>query len=130
MKKLIISLIVAVSVLSPMLAVPTVAFAQSDPLRDACVGKAFSESSACKNRTVGNPLLGPDGIITKIAQILVIVVGIVSVIVIIVGGFKYIISMGDPSALKSARDTIIYAVVGLVIAVVAQSIVSFVLRKL
>ncbi len=60
-------------------------------------------------------------------QILIIVVGGVSVLVIVVGGFLYVVSVGDPNTTKRAKDAILYAVVGLVISLFAQAIVSFVL---
>ncbi|MCA9342848.1 hypothetical protein KC950_02435 [Candidatus Saccharibacteria bacterium] len=125
-------LLLAISLIAGMLvgfSIGEVA-AQSDPLVDACVGQAFEESSTCKGRTVENPILGPNGIITKVAQILVIFVGVASVIMIMVGGFKYMVSAGEAGATKSAKDTILYAVIGLVVAVMAQAIVSFVLRRL
>lgn len=106
------------------------AVAQTDTLQGACSGQAFSESATCQGRTLGNPILGPDGIITKVAQILVILVSVIAVIMIIVAGFKYIVSAGDANATKSARDTILYAVIGLLVALFAQGIVSFVLRRL
>ena len=46
----------------------------------------------------------------------------------VVGGLKYVISAGDPSQLKTARETIIYAVVGLVVAMLAFAIVKFVVK--
>jgi len=57
------------------------------------------------------------------------VVGIVSVIMIIYGGFKYISSGGDSGNVQSAKNTIIYAVIGLVVVAMAQFIVQFVLNK-
>ena len=56
-------------------------------------------------------------------------VGIVAVIMIIVGGFKYITSGGESSKVSGAQSTILYAVVGLVVVVLAQIIVHFVLNK-
>ena len=66
-------------------------------------------------------------VIKPIMQILIIVVGGVSVLVIVVGGFLYVVSVGDPNTTKRAKDDILYAVVGLVISLFAQAIVSFVL---
>lgn len=130
MKKLIILVAMFVSLAIVSLG-SSIAFAQTDPLQEACAaGDSFDNSAACKGRTLGNPILGPDGIITKVAQILVILVSIIAVIMIIVAGFKYIVSAGDANATKSARDTILYAVIGLVVALFAQGIVSFVLRRL
>jgi predicted permease len=58
-----------------------------------------------------------------------IIVGAASVIMIIYGGFKYITSGGSDDATKSAKNTILYALVGLIIVLVAQTIVKFVFGK-
>lgn len=64
-----------------------------------------------------------------IVNLLSWVVGVVSVIMIIVGGFKYITSGGSSEKVTSAKNTIIYAVIGLVIVALAQFIVNFVIGK-
>lgn len=68
-------------------------------------------------------------IVTLIVNIFSIIVGIVAVIMIIYGGFKYITSGGDSSNVSSAKNTIIYAIIGLVVVALAQFIVQFVLEK-
>lgn len=67
--------------------------------------------------------------ITNIVNLLSIVVGIAAVVIIIIGGFRYITSAGDANSISSAKHTILYALVGLVIAAMAQVIVRFVLTK-
>jgi hypothetical protein len=57
------------------------------------------------------------------------IVGVVSVIMIIYGGFRYITSGGDSNSVTSAKNTILYAIIGLVIVALAQVIVNFVLDK-
>lgn len=57
------------------------------------------------------------------------IIGAVSVIMIIYGGFRYIISGGDSNGVTAAKNTILYAIIGLVIVVLAQVIVNFVLTK-
>lgn len=69
------------------------------------------------------------GIVTDMINIFSVVVGIISVIMIIYGGFKYITSGGDSGNVTGARNTITYAVIGLVIVALAQFIVQFVLSK-
>jgi cytochrome bd-type quinol oxidase subunit 2 len=64
----------------------------------------------------------------KIVNILSAVVGAIAVIMIIVGGLRFITSAGNEASIKSARGTIIYAVVGLVIVALAQIIVHFVIH--
>ncbi len=65
-----------------------------------------------------------------ILDILLRVAGLVAVIFIIYGGIKYITSEGDPGATKKAQETIIGAVIGLVIAVIAAAVVSFIGKAL
>lgn len=106
-----------------------------DPFAPACLnsqGQGTVCEDAKKNQDLngGNSLLGPGGLITKIVTILNIVIGIVSVIMVIIGGLKLVLSNGDSNNVNSARNTIIYALVGIVIAVSGQLIVNFVLSKL
>jgi len=68
-------------------------------------------------------------IIKTIVNIFSAIVGVVSVIMIIYGGFKYISSGGDSNKVTEAKNTIIYAVIGLVVVALAQFIVQFVLGK-
>jgi hypothetical protein len=58
-----------------------------------------------------------------------VVVGVIAVIMIVVGGLKYIISGGESSKVSGAKDTILFAIVGLVIVALAQIIVHFVLNN-
>ncbi len=77
-----------------------------------------------------NVLVGPNGIITEIINALSYVVGIIALIMIIVGGFMYIFSGGNSESAGRATKTILYAVIGLIIALSAQVIVIFVLSRL
>ena len=74
-----------------------------------------------------------DTSIAKLAQKIVttfsVVVGIVAVIMIIVGGFRYITSGGDSGKVGNAKNSLIYAIVGLIIVALAQLIVHFVLNQ-
>lgn len=62
-------------------------------------------------------------------NILSSVVGVAAVIMIIVAGIKYITASGDPGSIKSARNTVIYAIVGLLIVAVSQTIVKYVVAN-
>jgi hypothetical protein len=70
----------------------------------------------------------PQDMVMKIINIFSWVVGAISVIMIIVGGFKYITSGGNEKGVSSAKTTILYAIIGLVIVALAQIIVRFVLN--
>lgn len=88
---------------------------------------------ACKGNTSVCGTGGSTGVYTilrNIINVLLTVGGIIAVIMIIVGGIKYTTSTGDSSSLNSARETILYAVVGLVISIMAFAIVNFVLNRL
>lgn len=69
------------------------------------------------------------GLAKKIINIFSIVVGAVSVIMIIIGGFRYIISGGDSNGVSGAKNTIMYAIIGLVVVLFAQVIVRFVIAN-
>lgn len=64
-----------------------------------------------------------------IINVLVSAVGIVAVAVIVIGGILYVTSTGDAAKAKRAQNTILYGVVGLVVAVLAYAIVNFVLKS-
>ncbi len=69
-------------------------------------------------------------IIRHVVNILSAVVGVVAVIMIIVGGLRYVTSGGNDTSITSAKNTILYAIVGLIIVALAQVLVHFVLRNL
>lgn len=70
---------------------------------------------------------GVTDFISTTVNILSIVIGIAAVIVIILSGFKFITSGGDSSKVATAKNTLIYALIGLVVAALAQFLVHFVL---
>lgn len=70
-----------------------------------------------------------NSLISAVINIFSIVVGIIAVVMIIFGGFRYITSGGDSTKVTSARNTILYAIIGLIIVALAQFIVKFVLKK-
>ena len=70
-----------------------------------------------------------DSILSTTINIMSIVAGIIAVIMIIVGGIKYTTSSGDSNRVNSAKNTILFAIIGLVVAALAQAIAHFVLHK-
>lgn len=83
-------------------------------------------SNAAKTGNVSSA----DDLITTIINMLLYIIGAVSVIMIIYGGFKYVTSGGDSSGVTSAKNTILYAIIGLIVAVLAYIVVNFVLKQL
>ncbi len=126
--KLLIATLFAVT-LSLVPAVPVVAqSATEDPL---CAGAALDATQIgntgnCQTNNEG-AAENVNGLVKMIIDIFSWVVGVVSVLMIIVGGFKYITSGGDANGVTGAKNTIMYAIVGLVIVALAQLIVKFVL---
>lgn len=67
--------------------------------------------------------------IRPITTTMLYIIGAIAVIMIIIGGIMYTISSGDPGKTKKAKDTILYSVIGLVVAIMAYGIVEFVLDR-
>ncbi|MBQ3293921.1 hypothetical protein IJG96_02195 [Candidatus Saccharibacteria bacterium] len=78
------------------------------------------------NLNGGNNL---EGTVTNVINVVLYVVGILAVVMVIIGGVKYTTSGGDQAAVTSAKNTILYGIIGLVIAILAYAIVNFVVRK-
>lgn len=69
-------------------------------------------------------------LITRVLQLAFGLAGAVALLIITLAGTQYVLSQGDPQKVAKAKETIIYALVGLVIAILAYSIVSFVVTRL
>lgn len=69
------------------------------------------------------------GDIAAILGMVYLVAGIVAVIAIIIGGVRYVVSAGDSNGIQSAKNTILYAVVGLVVIIAAAAITEFVIKN-
>lgn len=72
---------------------------------------------------------GDDAIFKTITNVLLFLIGAVSVIMLIIGGIRYTISGGDSTAVTSAKNTILYAVIGIIVALLAYAIVNFVITS-
>lgn len=131
LRRIILTAGIALGLLAPAALVPAVASAQAN-IND-CLSQGSDlttgDGATC---TAGDTATGTtkiQEIVTLVVNVFSIVVGIVAVIMIVVGGFKYITSGGDSGNITSAKNTIVYAVIGLVIVALAQFIVKFVLNK-
>ena len=95
------------------------------PEQSACEGSGGAWSgTTCTHgtRTV-------TGTIKNVGNIIVFITGAISVLMIIIGGLRYVTSGGDQGGITSAKNTILYAVVGLIVSVMAYAIVNFVLTN-
>lgn len=100
-----------------------------DPLGEICNGNTQSET--CQSQgTATNPLTGTNGTLYKVSTVIAAITGVIAVIVIIVSGVRYMTSGGDTQKVASAKSTLIGAIIGLVIIALAQTIITFVVRKL
>ncbi|HSX33044.1 MAG TPA: hypothetical protein VLF91_01780 [Candidatus Saccharimonadales bacterium] len=95
--------------------------------QSACQGIGGTFDAATGACTTAGPSL--NNTLSVAINVFSSVVGVAAVVMVLVGGFKYITSGGDSSKISSAKSTLLYAVIGVVIAVMAQSIVFFVLKK-
>jgi hypothetical protein len=89
-----------------------------------CLEDGTDKTDTSAGNTVDLPQL-----IQRAINIISWIVGVAAVIMIIIGGFKYIISGGDSNNVSGAKNTILYAIIGLVIVALAQIIVRFVLTN-
>lgn len=120
---------------------PAVSAADFDLFGKECTGQSGAEvcgpcndnrdATVCQDAKSGdNPLYGPDGVIQLVVNVLAIVIGVAAIIIIIIAGIQYMLSTGDPTKVNNAKNAILYALIGLGIAVVARTIVVFILSKL
>lgn len=86
--------------------------------------------TATTSEMKGKSIDGDKGLIKTVVNVLLWAVGVLSVIMIIFSGFRYITSSGDASKTKSAQSTLIYSVVGLIVAIMAWAIVNMVINRL
>lgn len=130
MKRILLYIIIPAFLGLPFLA--ATGFAQN--LFPACDGTTV-DSAICQEQRRGqthqdNRLYGPNGVITKVVRIYSIVTGIAAVFVMILAGIKLVLASGDPANVKSAKDTVLFAVIGLIVAALGAAIVQFVLIRL
>ncbi len=91
-------------------------------------GMAGGASAA---RGVDQPadLFGQTGIFTTITNVMLYAIGAISVIMVIIGGMRYVLSGGDSGNVATAKNTILYAIVGIIVALMAYAIVNFVISN-
>lgn len=99
--------------------VPTAGIASAQGVQDGI--------NAANPGNVPTELFGNGSIFTTVVNVLLFVIGAISVIMLIIGGIRYTISAGDSGNVTAAKNTIMYALIGLVIAFLAFAIVNWVL---
>lgn len=121
------ALIVVAMVALTAVSVPNIASAAA--IDDACDGLSLVDPDVnCSDDAAASS--GFSGIVKTVVNILSLIVGAASVIMLMIGGFRYIISGGDSNGIQGAKNTILYALVGLVVVLFSQIIVQFVIGQL
>ena len=117
---------------------PAITFAADEPVPAPTVDNGLCQganlqidtNATCSTEDAANAgESAVNEIITLVINIFSVVVGVIAVIMIIVGGLKYITSGGDSGNVTGAKNTILYAIIGLVVVALAQLIVKFVIGK-
>lgn len=86
-------------------------------------------ADTCTNDTTAGGETKINALIKKVINIFSVIIGVVAVIMIIIGGFRYITSAGGSDKIKNAKNTILYALIGLVVVALAQVVVRYVLTQ-
>ncbi|MBO7720654.1 hypothetical protein J6S35_03455 [Candidatus Saccharibacteria bacterium] len=85
-------------------------------------------AEAARGEGMPSQLVGKEGVFTQITNTVLYAVGIISVIMLIYGGLRYVVSGGDSKKVTDAKNTILYAIIGLIISILAFAIVNFVIN--
>lgn len=131
LKQSFIILVAALGLVVPgALATVGTGIASADIQSDLCNGARNASGTTASDCTDSHD---PSGGLTNLARTVTqwfsIVVGAISIIMIVYGGFRYITSGGSSDRVGNAKNTIIYAIIGLIIVALAQLIVNFVLTQ-
>ena len=118
------SLKITLSSLTAIFAVGALNVAQA-----AAIGTISDGAGAARGSQQPTSLFGDSGIFSQISSVLLFIVGAIAVIMIVIGGLRYVISGGDASQVQAAKNTILYALVGIIIAILAYAAVNFVINS-
>lgn len=128
-KKVSISLAALAALLLPVAALlPASVSAKPNISHKLCEGANLEVGSGgtCDAQATGTQV---NNLIESVINIFSIIVGVVAVIMMIYGGFRYITSGGDSGNIQTAKNTILYAIIGLIIVALSQFLVKFVLGQ-
>lgn len=131
-RQVLLITVTSLSLLSPGLLAPVVrGVASADIASNLCTGAVAASASTNTSCTTTNTdaSAGLQQLAKTITEWFSIIVGAISIIMIIYGGFRYITSGGDSGRVGNAKNTLIYAIVGLIVVALAQLIVNFVLTQ-
>lgn len=119
-------LILLAVVFVPLL-VPASTFA-ANPFAGIDCSKA-ADSAVCQTNATNDPLAGQNGVIVRATNIFAFIAGFTAVIFLVLAGIKYITSTGDPAEISKAKQSIIYALIGLVFIAIARSVIGYIINR-
>ena len=96
----------------------------------AAIGGVSDGASRSRGKDQPADLFGDAGIFTRVSNIMLFLVGAIAVIMIIFGGIRYVVSGGNSSQVQGAKNTIMYALVGVVVTLLAYAAVNFVINTI
>ena len=117
-------------ILAGMLIVPTVALAVAPAASAEGDFTLNGGVSSAKGDGVNDTTSDPQALVKQFVNIFLFAVGALSVIMLIWGGIRYTTSAGDSNKVQAAKNTVLYAIVGLVVAILAYAIVNMVISKI
>jgi len=131
-KKILLSVSVLVSSVMPLAFVASVHGQAEGIQQNLCAGANLDINSTCETGGITDQQAQQkiNDLLHTVINFFSLIVGVVSVIMIIYGGLKYITSGGDSGNVSGAKNTIVYALVGIIVVALAQFMVRFVLTKI
>ncbi len=126
-KQKLLSLLAVPVLMAGFVAVPAFAATTDLSLSNGANSAQGTDQSPCLFGTEGVACDGKTPVFKTITNVLLFVIGAVSVIMLVIGGIRYTVSAGDSSAVTGAKNTILYAIVGIVVALLAYAVVNFVI---
>lgn len=123
-------LVVPALALALLTASPVAVYAQATGCDVVTSGGIQHGADCAKPTNAPSQLFGPNSIFVTITNILLFIIGAIAVIMLIVGGIRYVVSAGDQAAVTSAKNTILYAIIGIVVAFLAYAAVNFISTQL
>ena len=100
------------------------------PIKVSAIGAIEAGVLAAHSENQPESLFGLNGIFTTISNLLLYTIGALSVLMIIVGGIRYVLSGGKEASVTKAKNTVLYAIIGLIVALLSYAIINFVLDTL
>ncbi len=119
-------LLVPVVALGVSLALPAVAPTNANAAFNGGISNGAADSKGTGQQ---DNLDGTDGVFKTVTNVMLYIIGAISVIMLIIGGIRYVVSGGESSAVTGAKNTILYAVIGIIVAIIAYALVNFVITS-